>query len=157
MKLSEHFTLAEFVASSTAADRGIYNELPAALLEQARHTAQMLERIRAELSVMKGREVPILLSSGYRCLELNRAVGSSATSDHIKAMAADWSAPQFGTPYEVAKALAPLVRGLGIGQLIYEKPGRTPWVHTSTRIPSAPVNRVITIGPAGTLLGIQEV
>lgn len=157
MKLSEHFTLAEFTASSTAAERGIQNVLPAVLLEEAKRTAQMLERIRAELSAMRGRDVPILLSSGYRGFELNRAVGSSATSDHIKAMAADWAAPTFGTPYEIAKALAPLVRGLGIGQLIYERPGRTAWVHTSTRIPTAPVNRVITIGPAGALLGIQEV
>ena len=157
MRLSEHFTLAEFTASSTAAARGIQNVLPGEKLEEAKRTAQMLERIRAELSAMKGTDVPILLTSGYRSAELNRAVGSGVTSDHIKAMAADWWAPSFGTPYEVAKALAPLVRGLGIGQLIYEKPGRTAWVHTSTRIPAAPVNRVITIGPAGTLLGIQEV
>ena len=157
MKLSEHFTLAEFTASSTAAERGIQNVLPAVLLEEARRTAQMLERIRAELSVMKGCDVPVLVSSGYRSFELNRVVGSSATSDHVKAMAADWSAPAFGTPCEIAKALAPLVRGLGVGQLIYEKPGRTAWVHTSTRIPAATVNRVITIGPAGALLGIQEV
>lgn len=157
MKLSEHFTLAEFVASSTAAARGIYNELPAVLLEDAKRTAQMLERIRAALSELRGKPVPILISSGFRCLELNRAVGSGASSDHPKAMAADWSAPAFGTPYQIALALAPLVRGLGIGQLIYEKPGATAWVHTSTRVPTMPVNRVITIGPAGAQLGIQEV
>ncbi len=157
MQLSEHFTLAEFVASAKAAERGIYNELPAVLLEEARRTAQMLERIRAALSELRGREVPIIISSGYRCMELNRAVGSGASSDHPKALAADWVAPAFGSPYQVALALAPMVRGLGIGQLIYEKPGRTAWVHTSTRVPSLPVNRVITIGPAGALLGIQEV
>jgi len=36
MKLSEHFTLAEFTASSTAAERGIQNVLPAVLLDEAK-------------------------------------------------------------------------------------------------------------------------
>ena len=157
MKLSEHFTLREFVASAIAAERGIYNELPAVLLEEARRTAQMLERIREALSDLAGKPVPMLISSGFRCLELNRAVGSSAGSDHPRAMAADWTAPEFGSPYLIALALAPLVRGLGIGQLIHEQPGRTAWVHTSTRLPAKPVNRVITIGPTGPQLGIQEI
>jgi hypothetical protein len=47
----------------------------------------------------------MLISSGYRCLALNRAIGSSDTSDHIKAMAADFRAPAFGSPLEVSKAL----------------------------------------------------
>lgn len=157
MKLSENFTLAEFVASSKARQLGIFNELPAGLLEEARRTAQMLERIRAALSDLRGVDVPILISSGYRCHALNAAVGGSNRSDHIRALAADWSAPAFGTPYQIAVALAPMVRGLGIGQLIYERPvpGRV-WVHTSTRLPAQPVNRVITIGPTGVMLGIQE-
>lgn len=156
MQLSPHFTLAEFTASAKAQALGLDNLLPADLMASAMRTADMLERIRAYLGSLAGREIPILLSSGYRCLQLNRAVGSKDTGDHTRALAADWAAPAFGGAYEVCRALAPQILALGIGQLIYERPrpGRA-WVHTSTRPPERPSNRVITIGPAGPLLGIQ--
>ena len=158
MNLSPHFTLAEFVASGTAKAQGIDNSLPPDLLPAARTTAEMMERIRTTLGAHAGYTVPILISSGYRCPALNLAVGSSSTSDHPRAQAVDWTAPGFGTPAQICRALAPLVGVLGIGQLIYEcpTPGRR-WVHVSTKMPTKPANRVITIGPSGTMLGIQEV
>jgi zinc D-Ala-D-Ala carboxypeptidase len=150
MNLSPHISLAEFVATQ---HRSIGNTLPTALLPQALETAAMLERIRAALSEIAGHDVPIIISSGYRCPALNAAVGSSATSDHPKALAADWIAPTFGTPHTICKALAPRIDALGIGQIIHEF-GR--WVHTSSRTPALAKNRVITITAAGTRLGIQE-
>ena len=66
-------------------------------------------------------------------------------------------APKFGAPYAVAKALAPHVNALGIGQIIYESVGGKHWVHLSTRTPDKPVNRVITVSGKSTLVGIQEV
>lgn len=159
MNLSPHFTLAEFVASDKARELNIDNSLPAELLPAAKATAEMHERIRAELSARAGYTVPINASSGYRCAALNTAVGSGKGSDHLRAEAMDWTAATFGTPLQICRVLAPLVSVLGIGQLIYErpKPGRDPWVHTSTRLPLKMVNRVITIGPNGPMLGIQEV
>ena len=158
MKLTTNFSLAAFTASATATARGIDNSLPPELMPAALATAEMLERIRAELSLRAGYTVPILLSSGYRCMALNLSIGSSSTSDHPRAQAADWTAPVFGTPAQICRVLAPLVSVLGIGQLIYEcpTPGRR-WVHVSTRVPAKLANRVITIGPAGVQLGIQEV
>ena len=153
MNLSPNFTLAEFCASGTAARRGIDNRLPGALLQNATATAQMLERIRSALSGLAGRPIPIVVTSGYRCLELNAAVGSKASSDHVQAMAADIRAPAFGTPYEICVALAPLVSMLDIGQLIHEFPPAG-WVHVSTRIPERAVNRVITITARGTEPGV---
>ena len=158
MQLSPHFTAAEFIASTKAQQLGIDNALPDELLQAAIGTAQMLERIRAFLSERARRAVPLVLSSGYRCLALNRAVGSADTSDHPRAMAADWSAPAFGSPFDVCQALAPQVSVLGIGQLIHEcpAPGRL-WVHTSTRTPANAANRVITISAAGTCAGIHPI
>jgi zinc D-Ala-D-Ala carboxypeptidase len=153
MQLSAHFSLAEFTASATAARHGIRNDVPADLMPNALATTAMLERIRARLSLLAGRPVPLLLSSGYRGLQVNRLVGSADTSDHVHARAADWTAPLFGTPYQVCVALAPLVGELGIGQLIHEY-GQ--WVHTSTRMPARSANRIITITQAGTAVGIQE-
>ena len=158
MNLSPHFTLAEFIASDKAQALGINNALPPELMPNAQQTAEMLERIRAELGTRAGYTVPIKLSSGYRCQALNAAVGSGIGSDHLRAQAADFSAPAFGTPLQVCRVLAPLVSILNIGQLIYEcpRPDRR-WVHVSTRVPAKLVNRVITIGPGGaTLLGVQE-
>lgn len=158
MNLSPHFTLAEFTASATAAERGIDNTLPPELLANARATAEMLERIRDLLCGRAAYTVLLVLSSGYRCPALNMAVGSSSTSHHPRAQAADWTAGTFGTPLQICRALAPLVAVLGIGQLIYECPQpHRRWVHTSTRLPEKQMNRVITIGPGGAMLGIQEV
>lgn len=150
MNLAPHFTLAEFVATQ---HRSIDNALPPALEGQAAETLAMLERIRSALSALAGREIPVLVLSGYRCPALNKAVGGSEKSDHLKAVAADWHAPAFGTPFEICKALAPRIGALGIGQLIHEY-GR--WIHTSSRTPALASNRVITITAAGTRLGIQE-
>lgn len=69
-------------------------------------------------------------------------------------MAVDFKAPGFGTPYDIAKALAPKVGELGIGQLIHEFGS---WVHVSTRRPSNEVNRIITISSRGTEVGIRAV
>jgi hypothetical protein len=155
--MTPHFTLAEFVRSDVAARRGIDNRLPAELMPAAFATLEMLERIRAELSRQAGREVPLRISSGYRCPPLNLAVGSASTSDHARAQAADWTAPAFGTPLEVCRALAPLVSTLGIGQLINEFPGPAGgWVHTSTAMPTKALNRIITITQTGAQVGIVE-
>lgn len=150
-RLSLHFSATEFTFSQTATRLGIDNSLPAHLLDDARRTVQMLERIREYLSQVKGSDVPLLLSSGYRCLKLNRLLGSDDSSDHVIAHAADFRAPAFGTPFDVATALAPYAASLGIGQLIHEF-GR--WVHAGRRVPLEPINRVITIDHLGTRPGI---
>ena len=148
MKLSENFTIAEFTASDTAARRGIDNSLPGGLIPTAQATAQMLERIRAALGGL-----PIIVTSGYRCAELNAAIGSARSSDHVKAMAVDFKCPAFGLPYDVAKRLSGHIDALGIGALIHEF-GQ--WIHVSTRIPEKVINRVITISSAGTQAGVQR-
>lgn len=148
MKLSQHFTLAELTRSATAQRLGLDNTPPPELLPRLVRTAEMLERIRATVGV------PVIVTSGYRCPELNKAVGSRSTSDHTQGHAADIVAPGFGTPAEVARLLAPLVSVLGIGQLILEQVGGKSWVHVSTYEPERAINRIITVTDAGTLPGI---
>lgn len=152
MKLSEHFTLGEMTRSSTAAQLGIDNTPTPEALQQLQRTAQMLERVRSHLG---GKAV--LINSGYRARAVNAAVGGVTSSDHMMGQAADIRVPDFGTPYEVAKALAAALTALGIGQVIYESVGNARWVHVSTRVPEKPVNRVITVHGSKTLAGIQQV
>ena len=150
MQLTPHFALQEFTSSDVAARLGIDNEPGIDTILRLRETAAMLERIRDLLTHQAGRPVPILISSGYRCPALNRAIGGAPHSDHLLGYAADWTAPEFGSPAAVAAALAPQVEQLGIGQLILEF-GR--WVHTA--VPQkATASRVITINQAGLLPGI---
>lgn len=148
MKLSAHFTLDEFTASETAQRRGLDNSLPPELLMTAQNTAEMMEKIRAVLG-----DIPITVTSGYRSPEVNRAIGSSDTSDHIKATAVDFKCPEFGTPKAIALHLANKIDGMGIGQIILEF---NAWCHVSTRRPSKEINRVITINQSGTHAGITE-
>jgi zinc D-Ala-D-Ala carboxypeptidase len=154
-RLSEHFTVAEFTASRTALARGIDNDLPIELLANARATAAMLERIRSHLSDLKGRTVPIIVTSGYRSQALNSAIGGSPRSDHLQALAADIRAPSFGSPLEVARALEGVTDEMGIGQLINEFPDTgNGWVHLSIQAPEREINAVITVTRAGVVPGI---
>lgn len=154
---TQHFSVREFCKSSTAVRNNIVNVLPAEYVSAARDTLQMLERIRELLCRQAGRDVPMTITSGYRCLALNRLLKSDDTSDHLVAAAADWEAPSFGSPTSICELLAPLVGQLGIGQLINEYPDRDGWVHTSTRVPAKAINRVITITGHGTSVGILRV
>lgn len=149
MKLTPHFTLAELTASSAAQRLKLDNTPPPDALRRLQSTAEMLERIRATLAA------PVVVTSAYRGPAVNRAVGGVSSSDHMTGQAADILSPSFGSPYKVAKTLAPLVQTLGIGQLILEGVKGKQWVHVSTRIPDKLINRVITITDAGAQVGIQ--
>lgn len=149
MQLSQHFTLAELVASSTAMRLRLDNTPPESVIASLRTTAEMLERIRATLGV------PVMVTSGYRSPAVNKAVGGVTSSDHTMGQAADFVAPKYGSPYLIASLLAPLVSTLGIEQLILEGVKGKQWIHVSTRKPAKPINRILTITDAGAKPGIQ--
>lgn len=153
MTLTDHFSLAELTRSGTASRLGIDNRPPADIVPNLARAAQMLERIRDHLSQLAGRDVAIHVTSGFRCLALNRAIKSSDSSAHVRGLAVDWVAPDFGTPFEICRALAPQVGALAIGQLIHEY---GEWIHTGVPLPEKVVNRIITISRAGTVPGIVE-
>lgn len=150
MNLTAHFTLAELTRSTKAELLGIDNTPPPELVPRLVMVAEMLERIRSTL------DCPVVVTSGYRCERLNLAVGGATTSDHPQGHAADIIAPRYGSATNVARALAPLVSVLGIGQLILEGVRGKQWVHVSTHVPERAVNRVITITDAGEQAGIVD-
>lgn len=116
-KLSENFTLEELTASQTAARRGINNTPTGAALAALTNTAKQMELVRALLNA------PIHVSSGYRSLALNKAIGGSSTSAHCRGEAVDFTATAFGTPKEICKAI--IKSGIVFDQLIFEGA----WVH----------------------------
>ena len=147
-QLSPHFTLAELTASNKASQLGIDNTPPPELIPRLVMLAEMLERIRSAVNV------PITVTSGYRCQRLNQAVGGVTSSDHTQGHAADIVAPRFGSATEVARLIAPLVSVLGVGQLILEGVKGKQWVHVSTHSPEKAINRVLTVTDAGVSPGI---
>lgn len=122
MQLSTHFTLAEFVVSQEAARRSINNTPPPSVVEMLRHTAQRLEDVRALLGA------PIIISSGFRCLSLNRAIGSRDTSQHVLGQAVDFTCPRFGDARGVAIRIRDHAAEIDYDQMIWEYGA---WVHIS--------------------------
>lgn len=85
-KLSENFTLEEFTRSDAASRLGIINEPGEKELAALRVlVSRTIQPLRDKLGV------PIHVNSGYRCPELNKAVGGVPTSQHQKGEAADLS------------------------------------------------------------------
>ena len=80
----KHFTIAELTRSATARKLGIDNTPPPEAEAALRLlTDNLLDPVRE----LWGK--PIIVTSGYRCAALNRAVGGARNSHHLKGMAAD--------------------------------------------------------------------
>lgn len=118
----KYFSFQEFERSETAYRHGIDNTAP----ESARRNiAALVDKVLDPLREAWGK--PITVTSGYRCPELNRRVGGSRTSHHMRGMAADIST---GNKVE-NRRLFQLIMDLKLPftQLIDEK--NFSWVHVS--------------------------
>lgn len=88
MKLSDNFSLEEMFKSQQAIRLGINNYPDKATINNLTNLCKgVLQPLREQL----GRSVSV--SSGYRSVELNNAIGGSSTSDHCKGFAADIEVP----------------------------------------------------------------
>ena len=88
MMLSKHFSLAELTKSSTATRRGSDNDPDSTARENLIVLcSEVLEPVREHYGV------PFVPNSGFRCLELNRAIGSSDSSQHVTGNAVDFEVP----------------------------------------------------------------
>jgi len=129
MKLSNNLTLSEMLASDTAKRKGIEN-----YPENTAHIDNM--RLLAENIFQPIREafcVPIFVSSGYRSIQLNIAIGgSSSTSQHMRGEAMDLDADRYGkiTNSQIFNFIKD---GLDFDQLIWEygDSENPDWVHVS--------------------------
>jgi len=145
-QLSEHFTLNEFVASDTAAACGIDNTPSDAIVVSLTRLAEVLEEVRRILL-----DHPIHITSGYRCPELNDACGGAETSAHMSGLAADFTCPEYGTPYDVCIAIEPYVDVLEIDQAIWEM---GTWIHLGLTEGEAR-HQCLTIDETGTHEGFN--
>lgn len=84
MKLSDNFDLNEFVKSDYAKRNNI-NNMPNA--EQTENLQELCIHILEPLR--KHFQIPILISSGFRCDALNAAIGGAKNSQHTMGQAVD--------------------------------------------------------------------
>jgi hypothetical protein len=127
-KLSEHFYLHELTRSQLATRHAIANHPNAGQIDALRRLCRfVMEPTRQYFGV------PIMPSSGFRCLALNRLLGSRDTSSHCAGEAVDFeiiNVPNVELAYWMAENLV-------FDQLILEYPqadnGRVGWVHVSYR------------------------
>ena len=89
MRLSKNFTYEELCHSNVAERRGINNrprtkEEEKKVIKNLRNLCfEVLQRLRDHLGS------PVIINSGYRCPELNVAVGGVKNSQHCRGEAAD--------------------------------------------------------------------
>ena len=91
----KYFKISEFTQSHTATAHSIAN-VPTA--EAVKNLELLVTRVLDPLREAWGS--PIIVTSGYRCPELNARVGGVKTSYHLRGMAADIR-PQNGFLYEL--------------------------------------------------------
>ena len=117
------FTWAELTGSETAARLKIDNEPgPEERAALRALVVHVLDPLRDLLGV------PMIVSSGYRCASLNRAIGGTATSQHIYGEAADFHAAGIESEEVVRRLVA---SDLPFRQAIYSPPTRGGHVHVS--------------------------
>lgn len=124
MKLSEHFSLEEFTRSDYAIRNGIDNTPSELVIVNLKNLCEYtLEPLR---DIVKK---PIQILSGYRCSELNKAIGGAENSQHVDGKASDIIVPGMSVDelFDIAS------KYVQYDQVIHEF---SRWVHISTSNPS---------------------
>ena len=142
MNLSSNFTLEELCRSDTALRKGLDNTPDAETIANLTELANGLEKVRELLGH------PIHISSGYRSLKVNSAIGSKPTSAHVKGYAADFTCTGFGSVSDVCHAI--MDSTIDYDQLIHEFGA---WIHISFDPQMRRMN--LTIDSQGTRNGIS--
>lgn len=115
------FNAEEFLYSKTAEfnriDNNIYDQ---EILDNLMVTADKAQEVRDLLGF------PVKIMSGYRCEALNKLVGGSSNSQHMKGQAIDFICAKFGTPEEIVKFLKGKIE---VDQCLCEGS----WIHLSIK------------------------
>jgi hypothetical protein len=121
--LTRHFRYREMIHSNTAKRLGIDNIPPKKHVDNFRRLLQnVMEPVRTHFGK------PVIVTSGYRSLKLNRAIGSHDNSQHTVGEAIDFqvSNESLSNVYEWVVVES----GLPYDQIIYEF-GESGWIHVS--------------------------
>jgi len=135
VKLSQNFSLLEMTRSQLAARHGIDNKPNDMQLENLKILAKGMELVRTQLDSM-----PIIVSSGFRCEDLNDKLGSKRTSQHILGLACDFTCDRYAHVDRVFEVIAE--SSIPFDQLILEHQS---WIHISFSIKEEDARRQVLI------------
>ena len=124
MKLTSNFTLNELVYSVTAEANRIDNRPNVKVVANLKNLCEtVLQPLRDYLGC------PVIISSGFRCAELNKKVGGRPNSQHLLGEALDFVVPQRNLKevFNYIKAHLPY------DQLLFEYSDTDKWIHVSYR------------------------
>ena len=119
MQLTENISLRELIYSKDAERLGI-NNMPGTI--EIKKLSAIAKKILQPIRTHFGS--PVIISSGYRCKELNAAVGGEPNSQHIKAEAVDFIVKNV----PLKDVFLFISQNLNYDQLIYEFKR---WIHCS--------------------------
>lgn len=126
MNLTEHFTLEEMTRSATASRLHIDNKPNETIIEHLHYLcSKVLEPARREACT------PFLITSGYRCPALNKAVGGKNNSYHLQGFAADIAAHNIREAFALARII---LKQPACDLVIVETQKGNVWLHVQTSV-----------------------
>ena len=133
MKLSEHFSLAELCKTKTKIEN-VPNE---AQVENLKRLCQWLEQLRRRWNNLYGEgDDPIIINSGFRSPEVNKAVGGVSTSNHLTGCAVDIRCIGMEQALRYAAILLDIsdLNHEDYDELLIEQKGRVIWIHFAVKL-----------------------
>ena len=132
INLSEHFSLAELCKTRT----GIENVPNEAQVENLKRLCQWLEQLRRRWNNLYGEgDDPIIINSGFRSPEVNKAVGGVATSNHLTGCAVDIRCIGMEQALRYASILLDIsdMSREDFDELLIEQKRSVVWIHFAVR------------------------
>ena len=132
-KLTEHFSLEEMTKTYV---KGFNNIPNAAQTNNLKRLCGWLERLRHEWNSRYGDgDDPIIINSAFRSSSINKAVGGSATSNHLSGSAADIRVLGMEQLMRYATILLDISDKTkeNFDELLMERKGNSLWLHFAVR------------------------
>ena len=132
MRLSEHFTLAELTKTKT----GIENVPNEEQVNNLKRVCGWLEQLRRRWNNLYGDgDDPIIINSGFRSPEVNKAVGGWAQSNHLTGCAVDIRCIGIEQALRYAAILLDISdqNKEDYDELLVEQKGSVIWIHFAVR------------------------
>ena len=132
INLSPHFTLGELCKTKT----GIENVPNEAQVENLKRLCRWLEQLRRRWNNLYGDgDDPIVINSGFRSPEVNKAVGGVSTSNHLTGCAVDIRCIGMEQALRYASILLDLsdLNREDYDELLIEQKRNVIWIHFAVR------------------------